>query len=248
MKCAGTLAYSKRISNQLRKEMSCKEKQSIREKLWKLINQQVSVKNQSEGVKILDFWGGGIFADYILDQRGAVNNQITFVLYELDNNPQLFPALRDYANRKNQRDFVNNQCESVIPVCSSLAKFVQTRLVSNQLPIDFIWLDYCGNINKEEQEDIQLCKDLLKDNGILAITTFCAREKGAFVSGKRKEWVEFNVQSVFPSFHLFKAYNYQNGHSPMATYVFKKKYKRLMKEVSNERFLIETGLNNFMFT
>jgi SAM-dependent methyltransferase len=244
MQCAGKLAFSAKIANELRKKMGTKDKQKIREKLWKLIeNHRRFVKNQGANVNVLDFWGGGLFADHVIDHCESVKNLNRRVnLYEIDSDPQLFPALRDYANRKNQGVNVKNHHLFVIPFCGSLAKYVHRKHVKNHNDFDFIWLDYCGTIGTEEQEDIRLCKQLLKENGILAISAFSAREKINFAQN-RKEWIELNVKKVFPAFSLYRIYSYMNGKSPMKTYVFKGR----RENATDERYTMENFIRETKF-
>ncbi len=237
--CSGKLAYSWRMVNQVKKIMDSSVKQDIRKILWNIV-----VKNCKNNKKItcVDLWGGGGFSDYVLSQATCVKNQGAIVLYEIDNNPLFSSALRNYAHRMNHVKIVKNHDIIVHPICDSLTNFVQINGVKNQMRSDLIWLDYCGNINKEEELDIALCKNILKDTGILAITTLRAREKAVYVPAQRDEWVTYNIKKVFPDFQLAKTISYQNGHMPMATYIFKKLYKNLMRGVSDAEFLEQTGL------
>ena len=232
-KCAGILAHSSKYANQLRKEFDNPEKQQIRKYLYKLIkNQGHSVNNH--GGFVLDFWGGGLFSDYILDQEQRVNNHFIPVLYEIDENPKLFPALKDYANRKNQECFVKNQRAYVQPFCGSLAKFVQGKNVNNQRMCDFIWLDYFGTF-KKLRDDMEFVEKISEVDTIIAIT-LCRRGDDSIDRQSRKKDVATLVSDYLPlhreTFH--KAYG---GKSGMEIYIYKVSAKlRRMKAFRKEGY------------
>ena len=255
--CAGKLAASVREVNKAKKLYKAPAKERVREILYnKYIKPHILCeKSESSCFNILDFWGGGLFSDYIIDHLNFVKNQSSDVnLYEIDQNKDFFPALRKYAYQKNQlgvvqnqlrtvyrhirgqaivvneddqSNSVNNQKSSVIPFCGSLAKFVQFSYVNNQRQFDFIWLDYCKTI-KQLENDLKLLKPFIKQETVIALSLFA---KNCHRQGQILETNTALVQNIFD--RVFGYYDmdiepivYKN----MVVYVLKDKYK-ITKEV-----------------
>lgn len=229
--CAGKLASSWRVANDLKRKFNTEDKNYIREKLYSFIkNHTTLVQNQGTAVSILDLWGGGLFSDYILDRIKNVQNHGGFVLYEIDNNPKLFPALKDYANRKNQNVHVKNQEVVVIPFCSSLAEFFHICTVKNQSLVDFIWLDYCGGI-VNLRKDIELVKKVVGKDTIIAVTLMRARDNQIDGQNRHKS-VDGIVSDYLPLHKRFYTHSYSSDAGNMELYVYKidsklKKFKYL---------------------
>ena len=230
--CAGKLAQSVKLTNILRKQFDNKEKNKIRQYIFnKFVKPSLICEEPvRKCFNILDFWGGGLFSDYVIDHRPDVKNHFNIVnLYEVEKDKKLFPALKKYAREKNHYKIVKNHVPNVIPICSSLAKFVQSHNVKNQRGFDLIWLDYCEAGGRKEK-DIEYASRILKEGGVLAIT--CAWPLSS------KHTINHFVDKYFPSFSLVKEKEYQgkkeNGNAcSMGVYVYKKKYK-IRKEVYRE--------------
>lgn len=242
MKCAGLLANSVRYANQLRAGFDNEEKREIRKELFSYIKKHIAGLKK-DTYSIVDFWGGGLFSDYVIDHMLSVQNHVVLVnLYELDSNKKLFSALKDYANRKNHERSVKNQFYFV-PFCGNLAKFIQQYDVKNHLNFDFIWLDYCGMVQKD---DLSLLSDFVSDNTIIAITSFLN------VTSKSWQNIEFKMTTVniekimfeyFPRLSLVKKNNYKKN---MATYIFKKQFD-FPSERSEYREVINRTNTNYKY-
>ena len=167
--CAGLLSQSSKEVKILREQFNTPEKKKIREFLFKQIP-ELPFEKTPLGCNILDFWGGGLFSDYIIDQSITVKNHCDDVnLYELDSNKKLWPALRKYALIKNQDSLVQNQNITVIPYCGSLAEFVHKMTVKNHVSFDLIWLDYCGTY-QNLREDTEFVKKISTPKTLIAVT------------------------------------------------------------------------------
>jgi hypothetical protein len=214
--CAGKLAYSRREANKLRKQFDNEDKNQVRDYLIKHYIEPMNVceKPGRKCFRILDFWGGGLFADRVL-QLAAVHNQNLVEITTIDQEKNLFPALRAYAIKKNHEFGVKNHERPVIPFCGSLAEYVQRNPVKNQDRLDFIWLDYCGTV-KQAFEDLPLVRKLASEKTTIAITAFCTRD-GMINQRGRKMILDKNMEDNFPLHKRVKVITY-NG---MGVFIYK---------------------------
>jgi len=216
--CSGKLAQSTRYVNEAKKQYKTKEKAAIREFLYKRYVKPKAICEEPRVLcfNILDFWGGGGFSDHIIDHSGGVKNHEPRVnLYEIEQDKKMWPALRKYAREKNHGPVVKNHSGHVIPFCGSLAEFVRLSNVKNQGALDFIWLDYCGNI-KQAHDDLPLLHKVADERTTIAITAFCSRD--GMISKKGRNLVlDGWVRESFPLHRKQKIFEY-NG---MGVFIYK---------------------------
>ena len=219
--CAGKLAYSRKEANLLRKQFNNKTKNDIRSYLIKhyIEPSPKCVKPTPLCFRILDFWGGGLFVDAVIDQEGGVNNHKSAELTTIDNNKSLYPALRAYAIKKNQQGTVKNQSVCVIPFCGSLAEYVHYQKVKNQRFFDFIWLDYCGSVTGIDS-DIELLGKIANEKTTIVITVFRGRDSAINEKG-RNLILDTYINQSFPLHKRVKDLIYKTDSGNMGTYIYK---------------------------
>lgn len=214
------------ITLQLRSRFNNKDKQRVREYIFKNYLKPMRSCEEPRQIcfTILDFWGGGLFSDYVISKSKEINKKI--ILYEIDNNKKLWPDLIQYAKDKNQHRVVKNQRIDVKPFCGSLVNFVQNHVTSvkNQgVSVDLIWLDYCGTI---KQEDLEAIKSITGPKTVIILTGFLispnSKHKNITLE-QSKSWVKEKMDTFHPSFSLTKVIRYK---ACMATYIFKQKYEK----------------------
>lgn len=211
--CAGKLAHSQALANKLRTQFDNADKNAVRHFLInKFVKPNLSCEEPLKDCRILDFWGGGLFVDAVLKHCQNV------VITTLDSNKDLFPALRAHARRKNQTHSVKNHTPFVQPFCGSLAEYVQSCDVKNQISYDLIWLDYCGSI-KGLDKDIQLLKPLVSNKTVIAITLFEGRDGTLNQEGRIRLATEY-IKDTFPLFDLDKYTRYTR----MGVFIYKAKH------------------------
>lgn len=219
--CAGKLAQSSKEVNILREQFNTPEKAKIRKYLYGLLT-KVECEKPKAGLNILDFWGGGLFSDYVLDQHDTVKNHVDDVnLYELDSNKDLWPALRKYALLKNHCSHVKNHGYYVTPFCGSLAEFVQQTRVKNHQQLDLIWLDYCKTY-KDLREDMQYVKQISSPKTVLAVTVSYWGDETIDRKHRTK-----NIESVINDYLPLHRQIKHESYGIMEFYVFKAKSKLL---------------------
>ena len=243
LSCASKLAWSTRYANQLRKRFSYPEKNKIREIIFKRYIKPSCLceKPIINCFNVLDFWGGGLFSDYVIDQIQCVKNPKTPVnLYEIDSDKKLFPALRKYAIEKNQHKVMKNQAKGVkiVPFCGSLAEFVHKLNMKNQINTDLIWLDYCG-MGDSLKEDLEVLSSLIgkKTNLVMTFFTFNGRIKKVIeahvghvtsIVNECLPRLSMNGDAIHYTKNLFTVFFKQK-------YDFPKKYKYYESEISKDK-------------
>jgi hypothetical protein len=168
--CAGKLSYSQRVANKERSKYANSKKRKVRKTLFNKYIKPRLDKNTT----IIDFWGGGGFSDYIIEEINQYNvddQDKSVTLIEVDNNKKLYPALKKYAREKTT-DFIN-----VVPYCGSLAEFCQKASDYHWKVADFIWLDYCGTIGNIDG-DLEAMDNagIINNDTTLAVTLFKGRD------------------------------------------------------------------------
>jgi len=236
------LERSLKLKRELRKKFDTPGKSKIREFLFnKTILPRRSCEEPIKScISILDFYGGGLNVDYIIkrvNQAGYVKNHGTFVkIYSIESNKQLWPAMIEHAKRVNQGQGVKNQNRFVkmIPFCGSLANFVHTQNVKNQISFDSIWLDYC-DMGKGLEKDLRAIRPLVSQKTLLAISIFLDRcSKPNIIT--RQAYTDNVIAKTLPKLNQLKQIVYSEGDSSsrhgMINLFFKQRYNKLSKEVS----------------
>lgn len=230
-----------KTTQELRLRFDNKEKQQLRERIvnnYIIKPNKLCEKPSPKCFTILDFWGGGLFPDYVISRIKEIKRKI--ILYEIDNNKKLWPDLIQYAKDKNQNMSVKNQTVVVKPFCGSLANFIQHQqkhVKNHGCHVDLIWLDYCGTI---KQDDLEAIKSIVGPKTVIVLTGFLispnSKHKNITLD-QQKSWVKEKMNSIHPSLSLIKVIRYK---ACMATYIFKQKYEKKDKPT----FYEASPLNN----
>jgi len=136
-----TLEESQQYAEELRAKMDTPAKNEVRKWLFdNIVKPGIESEGDSEKPReiysILDFWGGGLFSDYVLDHWLSVQNHTGDVqLIEIDSDPNLKLALEEYQRQCNG---VNNHC--VIAFSGTLRRFIKDHIIhvqNHSYPVQF---------------------------------------------------------------------------------------------------------------
>lgn len=196
-------------------------KNKIRQKLFQSgINSAMKRKVPSISVfNILDFWGGGLFSDFVIDH--ILPSYKNIQLFEVEKDKTLHEDLFSYAQANTKNNIF------VVPVRSLLSKFLK----QTQEKFHFVWLDYCGTIiKKNSKNELAIKEDLeLLDNHIFPWTTIAItlyRGHDSMIDSKlRSEVMDRIIQRSncvhLPAFQRVWEKEYKENGSAMGTYLYK---------------------------